>query len=223
METITEKTFYSQLSGSAAGAVTATLIGTAIVGGSAFFCGSQLGWTNLLSVMLLILTILCVMLLLWFIIKAARVKKHPVFQRYGNAAILALKINNGMRSPRYFAKSLMGNAPFATLLTDEFIVSGAELVSYMELKDLRSVKTGAFGRYHRITVGDPLLTATSVAANKIGDRYLESKGVNSQTKFDMLIMKDDQGKEHTYSVQHKDMENVLNTLRQIAPHIRFEQ
>ncbi|NLT08682.1 MAG: hypothetical protein GXY08_04185 [Ruminococcus sp.] len=222
METITEKTFYSQLSGSAAGAITATLIGAAIVGGSAFFCGTQLGWTNLLSVILLVLTALCIALLIWFIIKAVRVKHHPVFQRYGNAAILAMKINNGMRNPRYLAKPLMGNAPFATLLTDEFIVSGTELVSYMELKDLCSVKAGAFGQYHRIVVGDPLLTAGSLAANKMGDKYLESKGINSQTQFDLLIMKDNAGKQHNYSVQHKDMENVLATLRQIAPHIRFE-
>jgi len=223
METITEETIYKQLSGSAAGAIAAVLIGGVIVGGCAVFCGTQLGWTNLLTVILLVLLALCAALLVYFIIKAVRVKNHPVFQRYGNAAILAQKINNGMKDPIYLARAFGGNSPFATLMTKDFIVSGTELVSFMELKDLRSVQAGSFGQYHRIAVGDPLLTAGSVAANKIGDRYLESKGINSQTQFDMLIMKDNNGKQHNYSVQHKDMEYVLGMLQKVAPHIRFEQ
>ena len=59
METITEETIYKQLSGSAAGAIAAVLIGGVIVGGCAVFCGTQLGWTNLLTVILLVLLALC--------------------------------------------------------------------------------------------------------------------------------------------------------------------
>lgn len=218
---ITEKTFYKQLSGSAAGAITAVCIGSAIVGFCAGFCGTQLGWDNLLTIILLALLGLCGLLLIWFIFKIVRMKSHRVFKRYGSAAQLAARINEGLKDPRYFARGFFDNAPFATLLTDDFIVSGIELVSYMELKDLRRVHAGAFATIHTIVVGDPILTAGSLAANRIGDRYMESKGINSQTQFDMLIFEDTEGKEHRYGVHHKDMEEVLITLSQIAPHIQF--
>ena len=218
---ITEKTFYKQLAGNAAGAITATVIGGAIVGFGAVFCGTQLGWDNILSIILLAVLGLCGLLLLFFIVKAARMKNHRVFRVYGSAAYLAEKINKGIKDPCYLSRSFIGNAPFATLITDEFIVSGVELVSYMELNDLRKVHVGVIRMTHTYYIGDPLMTAGSVAANRIGDRYLESKGINSQTKFDYLIFEDQNGKEHRYGVQHQDMENVLGILQQIAPHIQF--
>ena len=218
---ITEKTFYKQLAGSSAGAITAVCIAAGIVGFCAVFCGTQLGWSSLLTVILLVVLGLCGVLLLWFIIKAIRMKKHRVFSIYGDARQLAAKINKGMQDPVYFAKGFGGSAPFATLITDEFIVSGSELVSYMELNDLTAVHTGEFGPAHVYYIGDPLMTAGSVAANRIGDRYLESKGVNSQTKFDLLIFEDRNGKEHRYGVHHQDMESVLGMLQKVAPHIQF--
>lgn len=218
---VTEKTFYKQLAGSSAGAIVSVCIGGAVVGFCAVFCGTQLGWKNILTVVFLSALVLCAFLLIFFIVKAARMKQHRVFKRYGSAAMLAAKINEGLKDPRYFAKGFFDNAPFVTLLTDTFIVSGLELVSYMELKDLQKVHAGAFATRHTVVVGDPLLTAGSIAANCIGDRYLESKGINSQTQFDMLIFEDASGKEHRYSVHHQDMEAVIDTLEQIAPHIRF--
>ncbi len=218
---ISEKTFYKQLAGSTAGAITATVIFGVIVGFSAWFCGTQLGWKNILSIILLVALGLCVLLLLYFIIKAARMKKHRVFKTYGSAELLAAKINKGLQDPLYFAKGFDPNVPFTTLITNEFIVTGLELVSYMELKDFRTVHTGAIRRTHTYVVGDPLLTAGSVAANRISDRYLESKGINEQTQFDYLIFEDAKGKEHRYGVHHRDMESVLELLEQAAPHIRF--
>ena len=219
---ITEKTFYKQLAGSSAGAITATCIGGGIVAFCAVFCGTQLGWDSMLTIILLAVLGLCGVLLLWFIIKAIRMKKHRVFSIYGDARELAYKINKGMDDPVYFAGGFNSNAPFATLITEEFIVSGVELVSYMELNDLVSVRAGEIRTTHRYYVGDPLMTVGSVAANRAGDRYLESKGINSQTRFDYLTFKDRNGKEHQYGVQHQDMEAVLGRLQQIAPHIRFE-
>ena len=219
---ITEKTFYKQLAGSSAGAITATCIGGAIVGFCAVFCGTQLGWSSVLTIVLLAVLGSCGALLLWFIIKAIRMKKHRVFGIYGDAGQLAAKINKGMEAPVYFARGFDSSAPFATLITDEFIVSGSELVSYMELNDLTTVHTGEFGHVHTYYIGDPLMTAGSVAVNRIGDRYLESKGINDQTKFDQLIFEDRKGKEHRYGVHHQDMERVLGILQQIAPHIQFK-
>lgn len=223
MTTITAKTITKQLTGSYAGGLAAALIAAAIVGGSAVFCGTQLGWKNLLTIILLAASAFCVLLVLILMGKMAAVKSHPTFRKYGSPDELARRINQGLSSPRYLAKALMGNAPFATLITEDFIVSGVELTSFMELKDIVTVKAAGFSNYHRIVVGDPMLTAASAAANKLGDRYLESRGVNSQTQFDQLIMKDTNGREHYYGVQHKDMENVLTALSQDAPHIKFVQ
>lgn len=218
---ITEKDFYKQMSGSAAGAIVAVSVGLAVLGFCAVFCGTQLGWKSLLTIVFLVGLGLCFALLIFFIIKAANKKKHPVFKRYGNAAMLAMRINEGMRNPVYFAKPLMGDAPFATLLTDKFIVSGVELTSYMELKDLRTMHVGVIQDVRRIVVGNPVLTAGSLAANYATDKYMQSKGINDQTRFDTLIFKDSDGKEHNYSIQRTEMERVLGTLSQIAPHIQF--
>ncbi|MBR6044012.1 MAG: hypothetical protein IKP47_00105 [Ruminococcus sp.] len=221
--TVTEKTFYKQLAGSTAGAITAVCVAGGIVGFCAVFCGTQLGWDSVLTMILLVLLGLCGALLIWFIVKLIRMKNHRVFSIYGDARELAEKINKGMQDPVYFARGFDSSAPFATLITDEFIVSGLELVSYMELNDLVTVHTGEIRHVNIYRVGDPIMTVGSVAANRIGDRYLESKGVNSQTKFDMLIFEDRNGKQHTYGVQHQDMENVLVKLQQIAPHIQFKR
>ena len=150
-------------------------------------------------------------------------KNHAVFRRYGSAEDLAEKINDGLSDPLYLAHALMGNSPFATLLTSDFIVSGGELVSYMELKDMVSVKAAGFRDVHIINITNPVTIGASLAADKLGERYLQSKGVNSQTRFDQLIMTDTDGKEHYYGVQHKDVVYVLTKLQQVAPHIRLMQ
>ena len=52
---------------------------------------------------------------------------------------------------------------------------------------------------------------------------MESKGVNEQTKCDLLLMKDSEGKQHQYSVRHFEADAVLNLLQQIAPHITINR
>jgi len=211
------------MKGGAAGAIAATVIGAAIVGGCAAFCGTQLGWGHMLSIILLVVLGLCVCLLLFFIVKSARMKSHPVFRRYGSAAVLAQRINEGLRSPCYYAEAMVGNAPFTTLMTDEFIVSGVELVEFMELNDLRSVSVASFVNTHRIVVGDPLMTVASVAANRISDNVIASRGINSQTVFDQITFKDTAGKPHRYGVHRRDIESFFETLSRVAPHIVFEK
>ena len=220
MNEITEKTFYKQLGGSAAGAITATVIGAVIVGFCAIFCGTQLGWTHLFTIIGLVVLAFCIGLLIFFIVKAARMKQHEVFKRYGSAAELARRINDGLQHPRYFAKGFDNNMPFATLMTNEFIV-GAYLVSFMELKDIRSAQPAVIPEHRRVVVGNPVLTAGSLAANYATDKLMESKGINSQTKFDMILMKDAAGKQQNYSIRHMDMEAFLKLLGEVAPHIQI--
>ena len=129
MQTVTEKTFYKQLSGSMAGAIVAAGIGGAVLGFCAVFCGTQLGWKNILTIVFLAALALCVLLLLWFVVKAFRVKHHRAFKRYGNAALLAMKINEGMQNPCYLADDMNPNTPFATLMT-AILTAGSLTANY---------------------------------------------------------------------------------------------
>ncbi len=219
---ITEKMFYQQLTGSYAGGMVADGIGAAIVGFCAVFCGTQLGWTHLFTIIALIVLAFCIGLLIFLIAKTTHMKQHPVFKRYGNAASLAARINQGLQNPRYFAKGFDPNVPFVTLMTNEFIVGSGELTGFMELKDLRTAQPAVIPTTHRVVIGNPALTVGSLAANYAADKMMEAKGVNSQTKFDFILMKDDNGKTHQYSIRHMDMEAFLNLLQQLAPHIQID-
>lgn len=225
MTEISAKTFYKQLTGDYAGGMTAVTIATGIVGFCAIFCGTQLGWTHLFTIIGLIALAFCIGLLIFFIVKTVRMKQHPVFRRYGSAPILAEKIIDGMQHPRYFVSSSDPSVPFSTLMTNEFIVSGLELVSYTELKDIRSVQPAYLPetRTRFVNASSPAALAGSLAANYAADRYIESKNrnANSSASFDYLIMEDTNGKKHRYGVRRMDMEAMLNLLREIAPHIQI--
>ena len=65
------------------------------------------------------------------------------------------------------------------------------------------------------------MTVGSMAANYATDRMMEAKGINSQTKFDMILMKNAEGKQENYSIRHMDMEAFLKLLQEVAPHIQI--
>ena len=221
MNRVTEQMFYKQLTGSAAGAITATIIGAAILGFCAGFCGTQLGWGHLLSIVFIVLFAACIGLLIFFVVKAARMKQHPVFRRYCSASALADRINQGLQNPRYIIGT-GGENPFGTLITDDFIVDYGELTGFMELKDLRTAQIAVIPNVHTYNISNPAMLAASAAANYAADKYMESKGVNEQTRCDLLFMKDSEGKQHQYSIRHIDAEAVLGLLQRIAPHIQID-
>jgi hypothetical protein len=106
-------------------------------------------------------------------------------------------------------------------MTDSFIVSGSELTNYMEFKDLRTVHVDVSVTVHRIAIGDPFATAASLAANRVGDRILESKGINGDNRFDIMVFEDERGKKYRYNIHHCDVQQVLGMVAQVAPHIRY--
>ena len=222
MGQVTEKNFYKQLSGDYAGALVCVGVGLIIVAFCAVFCGTQLGWTNLLTIILLIALAGCLGLLIMFIVKFARVKSHPTFKRYGSAASLAARINAGLQNPRYFTKATAPGAAFGTLMTSDFIVSGLELINFLELKDAVSISRVNFPEAHRIVIGNPILTAASVAANYAADKYVESQRAAGNMQHDMAMIKDTNGKSHSFGIRSVDLEAFLKLLHEIAPHIKIE-
>lgn len=219
---ISEKTILSQLGGNYAGGIVMLGITAAVVGFCGIFCGTQLGWTNLLAIIFLAALAACLVFIIILAVKAARVKKHPVFQRYGSAAQLAARINEGLRNPRYLARSLDGSDSLTTLMTDDFIVSGLEFTSFTELKDIRSMQATFIPKTLIVAVGNPLATAASLAMHDAGNRYWESKGVNENTKFDYIAVTDSAGKIKRFGVHHQDMEQVMSFILRVNPDIQVD-
>lgn len=219
---ISEKTIFSQLGGSYTGGIVMLGITAAVLGFCGVFCGTQLGWTNLLSVIFLAALAACIGFIIVLAVKMARVKKHPALLRCGSAAQLAARINEGLRNPRYLARSLDGNDSLVTLMTDDFIVSGLEFTGITELKEIRSMQATFIPKTLIVAVGNPLATAASLAMQNAGNSYWASKGVNENSKFDYLAVTDSAGKTRRFGVHHQDMEQVMTFMLQINPDIRID-
>lgn len=210
---VTEKMIYRQLSGSYVSYLTAELIAGGIIGFCAIFCGTQLSWLNLLTIIALAALLVCLVLIGITAFRLARMKRHPVFERYGAAPMLAAFINDGLQHPRYLSRT---SKPFGTLITDQFIVSGVEMFSYMELKDIQWIQPSYMPKVHVISASDPLTLAGSVVMNRAADHYVDSHGGTN----DFLTLEDAAGMKRMYGIPRGDMERVLAILREAAPHIR---
>lgn len=219
---ISDKTIYKQLSGNYTLGIILLAVTAAGCGAGGFFCGKELGWTNLIAIILLIALVICLVLIVILAIKAAGIRKHPVFRKYGSAAELAERINAGLRDPRYIARSLDGSQSLVTLIGGDFIVSGLDYVSFTELRDIRKIQATFIPKTFIVAVGNPAATAASLAMQHAGDRYWESRGLNENTRIDYLIVTDADGKTKRFGVHHQDMEQVLTLLYQANPQVQID-
>ena len=218
---ISEEDIYKQLGGNYSGGILLLAIGAAVFLFGGLFCGLNLGWVHLLTILFLVLLIVCIVFIVILAVKMSQVKNHPALLRHGGAERLAARINSGLMKPRYLARSLDGTNSIVTVIGDDFIVSGNEWTSLTNLKDIRTIQPTYIPKVVIVMLGDPLMTAGSVAANAIGDAYWESKGLNENTKFDYLVVTDKNGKTWRFGVQHQDMERVLTFLIESAPQMKF--
>ncbi len=214
MQKVSEKLIYQQLQSSNCSYLTAELIAGGIVGFCAIFCTTQLGLMHLFSLIGMAALLFCVFLIGRSLLRLAKMRQHPVFERYGAAPLLAAMINEGLEHPLYLTRHAK---PFGTLITERFIVSGMELFSYMEFRDIQVIQVTNFPNIHMYSVGDPVSFAASAGLNIAADRYVETHGGNS----DYLILEDAAGMKRMYAIYHGDMERVLHLLREAAPHIKI--
>ncbi|MBQ8927198.1 MAG: hypothetical protein IJV58_02985 [Oscillospiraceae bacterium] len=211
MPKVTEKLIYQQLRRSSGSYLTAELIAGGIVGFCTVFCGTQLGWLHPFSLVGAAALLFCLVLIGRSLIRLVRTRRHPVFERYGAAPLLAELINEGLAHPLYLTYH---GKPFGTLITDTFIVSGMELFSYMELRDIQTIQAASLPNMRMYAGPDPVSFAASAALNAAADRYVEGNP-------DYLILRDAAGMKRMYAVHQGDLERVVRLLQQAAPHIRI--
>ena len=219
---ITEETIYKQLRNYHLGIILMAGTGGILLLIPGVLSGKNLGWDHILSILFLIFSAACLAVVIYQISRLPKIRNHPTLIRYGGAERLAARINAGLMDPRYLAYSLDGKNSIVTVISDDFIVAGNEWTNLTELKEILTVQPSYIPRTYTVMLGDPLIAVpATLAVNKTGDAYWESKGLNSETKFDYLTVTDINNNKKMYGVQHKDMEKVLRHLLETNPHIKI--
>lgn len=222
---ITAKTITKQFGGNYLIGIIMLALAAAILVFCGIFCGTQLGWTNLLTIILLIALAACIVFIVVLLIKTALAKNHPSLKRHGGAAQLAARINEGMNHPRYLAHVLGGNDEPATLITDDFIVSFSNFPGLTDISDIRKIQATYIPKTVMVgvtPVGAVAAYAINTAGQRYADNYWEKRGVNENTKFDYLMITDSAGKTREFGIHHQDLEQVLNLLLSLNPQIQLD-
>lgn len=209
---ITGKDIRHELQGNYASYIVIVLVFAAIVAFCTIFCGTQLGWLHMFTIIGIIACGISIIAFIWVMIKLIKVRNHRLFKKYGSAEIIAEYINQGMRSPRYHNNSL--------LITDRFIVNEGKYSDYLEIKDIKSVRT-EYSRDNNVVLLGGNAAATVVgtlSANYANKMYRDSKGINANTRFDNLHIVDTDGMHHYYSIRHSDILSVIQLLKQLVPY-----
>lgn len=194
----------------------AVIVFAAIAGFCAVFCGTQLGWKHLFTIISLALLGVAVIVFIVLMIKLMKVRSNKLFKKYGTAEAIAEHINQGMRSPYFRSNTL--------LITDRFIVNEGRYSGYMELKDIRSIRPQYIPDVKRVTLGPDIVSSVveTAASNYVSQRYRDSQGITATNRFDTLIIIDNEGKQHEYAMHHMDAEQVLGLFAQILPNVEIK-
>ncbi|MBQ8922661.1 MAG: hypothetical protein IJ060_10985 [Oscillospiraceae bacterium] len=194
-----------------------SLLGLAVLGFGVWFCGTNMGFGNLLTIILIVLAGLCTLLCLWMLFKMASAGSHRVFRKYGSPEILAEYINSGA-DDAYFLTLGQANAPFGLMITDRFIVSAFSYADYLELKDIRTLQPTFLPDVHTVYIGrTPGAMLGAAVANAAAEHYRRTHAVNPNLRYDYIVIRDADNVRHQYAVQRQDMEAVINTLIHLAP------
>ena len=220
MKFVTGKDIRKQLIGHYSSYLFVVLMIAAILGFCVVFCGLQLGWLHLFSIIgmigLLVDLVICSVVL----IKMLQMNHHRIFVRYGTAEDIAFSINQALAQPRYQSNDKY--AAFGLIITDNLIVSGADYRSYLTLQEVRAAQIVLCPQTGTVIVGnDPLIsTAATMGANYAAKKYQETHDIQH---YDFLRLWDKEGKHYEYSVQRREIEKVVELLAEIAPHIVLKE
>ena len=110
---ITAKTITKQFGGNYLIGIIMLALAAAILVFCGIFCGTQLGWTNLLTIILLIALAACIVFIVVLLIKTALAKNHPSLKRHGGAAQLAARINEGPFDLQSHVRNWRSKGPLA--------------------------------------------------------------------------------------------------------------
>lgn len=182
------------------------------------FCGTQLGWGHLFTVIGLVACGVSMVGFVWGIVKLLRVRNHRLFRKYGSAEVIAEYITQGLHNPRYLGRR--SPSTFDLLITDRFIVNSGNYHEYLELKDIRKIQPNILTDSPSVLLmGNPAMSvASTVAVNYAKKSYMESHSITENNRYDNLRITDNDGVAHYYSVPRPDMGAVLQLLKELAPH-----
>ena len=208
---VTGKDIRRELQGDFAMYTVIVLVFAAIAAFCTVFCGTQLGWTHLFTIIGLAACGIAVIAFIWIMIKLIKVRNNKLFKKYGSAETIAENINQGIRSPRFRSRNL--------LITDNFIVNEGNYSGYMETKDIRSIRPELNREENLMYVGTSAAgtIAKTASAYYVNKMYRQSAGITETNHFDNLNIVDTDGAHHYYSVHCADMDEVLQVLSQVAP------
>lgn len=208
---ITGKDIRRELQGNFAMYTVIVLVFAAIAAFCTVFCGTQLGWTHLFTIIGIAACGIAAVAFIIIMIKLIMVRSNKLFRKYGSADAIAQKINEGTRSYRFRSRKL--------LITDNFIVNEGNYSGYMETKDIRSIRPEQNREENLMYVGTSAAgtIAKTASAYYVNKMYRQSAGITETNHFDNLHIVDTDGVHHYYSVHCADMNEVLQVLRQVAP------
>lgn len=214
---ITGKDIRRQLTGHYASYILVLFIISAILGFCTVFCGTQLGWTNPLSITGIVLLSITFIIFLIVLFKIIRIKNHYVFQRYGSAESIAESISKGLENPCYISKNKTN--PFTLIITDNFIVSTANYRYYLELKNARYMQRTVVPEMRTVVLSEnPVISVASTAGiNHVARKYSNSPN------FDFLIIWDDKGMRYEYNIRQDEITRIMQLLTELAPQIEIKE
>ena len=221
---VTGQDIRKQLTGSYGMGLFCCLLGAAILGFGVWFCGTNMGWKNLLTIILMVLTGACVLLALWMIIKMVSGGSQRVFKKYGAPEFIAEYINNGAQNPLFLSGPVQPNLPFGLMITERFIVAALDYSDYLELKDIRTLQPTFLPDTQTIYIGrTPGAMLGAALVNAANKHYLDTHMPPPNERYDYIVIYDADNVRHQYAVQRQHMEFVINTLLQYAPQMQILQ
>lgn len=194
----------------------AVIVFAAIAAFCAVFCGTQLGWKHLFTIISLALLGVAVIVFIVLMIKLIKVRNNRLFKKYGTAEAIAEHINQGVRSP-YFRNNKL-------IITERFIVNEGRYSGYLELKDIRSIRAQYIPDVKNVYLGANVIAAAAETAvtNYMTQKYRDSQGITATNRFDELTVIDNDGGEHNFMMHHMDAEQVLGLLSQLLPNVEIK-
>ena len=94
------------------------------------FMAKTFGAGHFLAIVFYVMLALLLLFIAMLIGRIVLIEKHPALKPFGTADQLAERVNSGLHNSRYVAASADGKS-LVTLITDDFIVSGSELVGLL--------------------------------------------------------------------------------------------
>lgn len=217
---LTGKDIRKQLAGHYCSYIAVIMIIAAVLGFCTVFCGTQLEWTHPLSIIGISALTVTFIIFLTVFIKLLKLRNHRIFRRYGSAELIAARIDQGMKDPRYISD--ISADSFGLLITADFIVSAADFRNYLELRDARVAQIAIIPEMRPVVLSNnPLFSAAATAGtNYAAEKYQESHNLRN---YDMLIIWDDEDVRCVYSVRRNDADHVIQLLSELAPHIKIKE